>query len=256
MDLLQSDAEYLITFLLILTRVSGIFFLAPILGNRNIPYQIKIGLSLITAIILAPFIPSPNISSSTDMIELAMLIAKELSVGAIIGFTATLIFMGFLVAGQIIDFQMGFSMMNVLDPLSNVTVTVMGQFKNVLAILIFLAINGHHFLFSALARSFSVVPLTTFAFTPSVMDNFINLVVNMFIVGLQIGAPAIGVLFLTELAMGIIARTVPQMNVFIVGLPLKIIVGFTTVILTLSFFSAYVINVFNQMPEKLLQAIK
>lgn len=256
MDLLQPDAGQLLTFLLVLTRVSGVFFLAPVLGSRNIPPQVKIGLALITSLTLAPFVSQPDVGASTSIIDYAMLLAKELSIGAIIGFTATLVFMGFLLAGQIIDFQMGFGMVNVIDPLSNISISLMGQFKNLLAILVFIAINGHHFLFTALAKSFEIVPLTKFAFTPSVTNHFIEMVINMFVIGLKIGAPAIGVLFITDLALGIIARTVPQMNVFIVGIPLKITIGLITIVAMLSFFMAYMLAMFNQMPGQLLEAIK
>lgn len=256
MNLLQPDAGQLLTFLLVLTRVSGVFFLAPVLGSKNIPPQVKIGLALTTSIILVPFVIKPDIGVSTGIADFALLLAKELSVGAIIGFTATLVFMGFLLAGQIIDFQMGFGMVNVIDPLSNISVSLMGQLKNLLAILVFLAINGHHFLFTALAKSFDVVPLTTFTLTPSVTGNFIDMVINMFVIGLKIGAPAIGVLFITDLTLGIIARTVPQMNVFIVGIPLKITIGFITIIAMMSFFLAYMLTMFDQMPGQLLKSIK
>lgn len=209
-----------------------------------------------TSIALFPFIKSPDISASISMIDYMLLIAKELAAGALIGFTATMIFMGFLVAGQIIDFQMGFGMVNVVDPISNISISLMGQFKNLLAVLVFLAINGHHYLFTALAKSFDIVPLTSFALSPAVTANFINVVVDMFIIGLKIGAPAIGVLFITDLALGIMARTVPQMNVFVVGMPLKIMIGFATLIAMTSFFFAYMLRIFDQMPAQLLGAIK
>lgn len=256
MDILQLDVGQLLTFLLILTRVSGVFFLAPVLGSRNIPPQVKIGLSLMTSIALFPFVKSPDLATTISGFEYAMLLAKELSAGAIIGFTATMVFMGFLLAGQILDFQMGFGMVNVIDPLSNISISIMGQFKNLLAILVFLAINGHHYLLTALAKSFDLVPLTAFSFSPSLTNNFIDMVVDMFVIGLKIGGPAIGVLFITELALGIMARTVPQMNVFIVGIPLRIGIGLATVVVMLSFYFAYMLRVFDQMPNLLVNSIK
>ncbi|HEY3374513.1 MAG TPA: flagellar biosynthetic protein FliR [Candidatus Aquicultor sp.] len=256
MDLLQADPKQLLTFLLVLTRVSGVFFLAPVLGSRSVPAQIKVALSLMTAIVLFSFVPAAQISPTINMLDYALLVAKEFSVGALIGFTATIIFQGFLVAGQIIDFQMGFGMVNVIDPLSNISISLMGQFKNLLAVLVFLAINGHHYLLTALSKSFDIVPLTTFTMTSAVSGHFLNTIVDMFVIGLKIGGPAIGVLFITDLALGIVARTVPQMNVFVVGMPLKILIGFVTLIAMLSFFFAYVLRVFDQMPAQLLGAIK
>lgn len=255
LDILQLEPGRLLTFLLVLTRVSGVFFLAPIFGSRNIPTQAKVGLALMTSLVVLPFIPS-NIDPGMHLVDFALLLAKELTVGALIGFTATLIFMGFLLAGQIIDIQMGFGMVNVIDPLSNLSVSIMGQFKNLLAILVFLAINGHHFLFTALAKSFDVVPLTMFEFSPSVTSNFVGMVANMFVIGLKIGGPAIGVLLITDLALGLIARTVPQMNVFIVAMPLKITVGFIAIISMLAILLIYMSQIFGQMPEQMIRSIR
>jgi len=255
LDVLQLEPGRLLTFLLVLTRVSGVFFLAPIFGSRNIPTQAKVGLALITSLVIFPFTPS-DVDPGMHMVDFALLLAKELTVGALIGFTATLIFMGFLLAGQIIDIQMGFGMVNVIDPLSNLSVSIMGQFKNLLAILVFLSINGHHFLFSALAKSFDVVPLTMFEFSPAITSHFVGMVANMFIIGLKIGGPAIGVLLITDLALGIIARTVPQMNVFIVAMPLKITVGFIAIISMLSLLLIYMSQIFGQMPEQMIRSIK
>ncbi|MBI4734378.1 MAG: flagellar type III secretion system protein FliR, partial [Rubrobacteridae bacterium] len=231
MDLLNTSKNDLILFLLILTRISGVFFSAPVLGSRNIPPQLKIGFSLIFAMLLLPFVKHPDLSGGINLISLMLMVASELAVGIIIGFTATLIFTGFLLAGQIIDFQMGFGMVNVVDPLSNVSVSIIGQFKNLLAVLVFLAINGHHFFFTALSKSFEILPLTTFSLTTGVSTSFMRTIGEVFIVGFRIGAPAIGILVISELALGIIARNVPQMNVFVVGLPMKIIVGFISVIM-------------------------
>jgi flagellar biosynthetic protein FliR len=254
-DIVGLGTGQLLIFLLVLTRISGVFFLAPIFGSSNIPTQVKIGLSLMTSLVVLPFIAG-NVSPNMHIVDFALLLAKELTVGAIIGFTATLVFMGILLAGQIIDIQMGFGMVNVVDPLSNISVSIMGQFKNLLAMLVFLAINGHHFLFTALTKSFEIVPLTTFELTPSITENFIGMVVNMFVIGLKIGGPAIGVLLITDFALGIIARTVPQMNVFIVGMPLKITIGFITIISMLSLLLIYFSQIMGQMPEQLIRSIK
>ena len=255
MDILQLEPGRLLTFLLVLTRVSGVFFLAPIFGSRNIPTQAKAGLALMTSLVVLPFIPS-NVDPGMHLVDFALLLAKELTVGALIGFTATLVFMGFLLAGQIIDIQMGFGMVNVIDPLSNLSVSIMGQFKNLLAILVFLAINGHHFLFTALAKSFDIVPLTMFEFSPSVTSHFVGMIANMFVIGLKIGGPAIGVLLITDLALGIIARTVPQMNVFIVAMPLKITVGFIAIISMLALLLIYMSQIFGQLPEQMIRSIR
>ncbi len=241
-------------FLLILTRVSGVLVTAPILASRNIPPKAKIGLAFFTSLILFPFIGTPEIPE--QLIHYALLIGKELLVGLTIGYIANLMFIGILIAAKVIDFQMGFAIANVVDPLTNVQVSVTGQFQYILAMLFFLIINGHHHLFSALARSFEVVPLTTFEISPHLIGNINQLFSETFVIGIKIGAPVMGALLMASLILGIIARTMPQMNVFIVGIPLKIGVGFAILIITLPFFFLFLNRIIQTIPLEILNAIR
>jgi len=241
-------------FLLILTRVSGVLVTAPILASRNIPPKTKIGLAFFTSLILFPFISTPEIPE--QLISYALLIGKELLVGLTIGYIANLMFMGILVAAKVIDFQMGFAIANVVDPLTNIQVSVTGQFQYILAMLFFLIINGHHHLFSALARSFEVVPLTTFEISPHLIGSINQLFSEIFVIGIKIGAPVMGALLMASLILGIIARTMPQMNVFIVGIPLKIGVGFAILIITMPFFFLFLNRIIQRIPLEILNAIR
>ena len=149
---------------------------------------------------------------------------------------ATLLFTGIQLAGQIIDIQMGLGMVNIIDPVTSTQISVMGQFYYLVATLVFLAVNGHHILLRAVVYSFSVIALGQAHFTSTVGNEMMYLFSKVFFIAFRVGAPVIGSLFITNLALGIIARTVPQMNVFIVGLPLNMAVGLIIVAMSMSFF--------------------
>jgi len=177
-------------------------------------------------------------------------------VGLTIGYIATLIFIGILVATKIIDFQMGFGIANVIDPVTNIQVSIVGEFHYILALMFFLVINGHHLLFSALAQSFNVVPLATFEISAHLIANINQLFAEVFVIALKIGAPTIGALFMASLILGVIARTMPQINVFIVGMPLKIGIGFAMLIVTMPFFFILLHRMIQKMPLNILNAIR
>jgi len=229
---------------------------APIFSNKDIPRHTKLGLALLTALLLFPFVRLPGTALSHHPISYSFHLGKELFVGLIIGYTSMVMFMGILAAGQFLDFQMGFGMVSLIDPMTKVNASVMGQFKYIVSLLIFLLVNGHHLLLTALARSFEVSPLTTFVLSASITNNLVRLFCDIFVIALKIGAPAIGVLFMTELILGIIGRTVPQMNVFIVGMPLKIAVGLATVSLILPFFFTYVGRLIQKLPVEAIKVLR
>ncbi|HDP69291.1 MAG TPA: flagellar type III secretion system protein FliR [Actinobacteria bacterium] len=254
MNIFSPTKTEFLCFLLILFRVSGIFVAAPILSSRNIPPKAKIGLAFFTSLILFPFIKAPGIPE--NLMEYVPLIGKELFVGLTIGYIATLIFIGILVATKIIDFQMGFGIANVIDPVTNIQVSIVGEFHYILALMFFLVINGHHLLFSALAQSFNVVPLATFEISAHLIANINQLFAEVFVIALKIGAPTIGALFMASLILGVIARTMPQINVFIVGMPLKIGIGFAMLIVTMPFFFILLHRMIQKMPLNILNAIR
>jgi flagellar biosynthetic protein FliR len=159
MALLEISAIQFEKFLFILLRVGGIMTVAPLFGHRNIPKSVKLGLIGIVSLILVPVVSVPDIGSITGLGEIFVVAAKEVSLGLIIGFISNVIFLGVQMAGHMIGFQMGFMVAQVIDPSSGQQVSILGQFKFILAILIFLAIDGHHLLINAVVGSFNVVPM-------------------------------------------------------------------------------------------------
>lgn len=223
------------------------FTTAPFLGNRIIPGWIRVGLAFFLALLTAPFVHSPPSGIPENIFSYALLLGNELLLGLAIGFIAALVFLAIQLAGEMIDMQMGFAMVNVIDPLYGVQVPLMGNFLYILAVMMLLLTNGHHLLLWGIQRSFVLVPAAGFSFTGASVQTVIALFAGLFAVALSICAPVIGILFLTSIALGIISRTMPQMNVFVIGMPLKIIVGLVVLMFMLPMCGSLLEGLFGRM---------
>lgn len=255
MSIFEISAAQFEKFLLILLRVSGLVVVAPFFGHRNIPGTAKVGFIGLLAIILAPLVPSSTVNLDGNLVSIAAIAAKELAAGLLMGFSAMMLFLAVEIAGQIIGFQIGFAVMEVYDPGSAQTVSVLGQFQMFVALLIFLVIDGHHLLINAIVQSFYVVPLGQVSFTNASAEIVTRICIDVFAIAIKIGAPVIVTLFLTDAALGIIARTVPQMNVFIVGFPLKVGVGFLILGASFPFFNYVLTRLIEGMDRDLIRLI-
>jgi flagellar biosynthetic protein FliR len=198
--------------------------------------KVKAIITLSMALLVLPMVPLPEQGYGGSLIQIFFLVFKEVSFGALLGFVSLLLFLGIQLAGQIIGFQMGFAIVNVIDPSTQTQVSIVSEFKYIIAILIYLTINGHHYLISAVVQSFQLIPPGTINFSHATSDLISRACSDIFVIAVKVAAPAMITLFLTSLALGIIARTVPQMNVFIVGFPLKIGVGLMILAAGLSYF--------------------
>jgi flagellar biosynthetic protein FliR len=188
---------------------------------------------------------------------MAVTLGAELLLGLVLGLSVRLILTGFEMAGQFMGFQMGFTIVNVVDPQSGSQTSIMAQFSYILAILIFLMANGHHYLIQALARSFELVPPGGFVPHAEVFAKLAKLSSHMFTVALKIAAPVMSSLLLATIALGIVSKTVPQMNILIVGFPLNIGIGLVLLGFSMSTVVPYVVRLFGQLlpvMERLMQA--
>lgn len=228
MDLLSLlSADSLILFIIVFTRLSGMMAGAPLFSTYPIPTNVKVLLCAITAFIIYPVVAN-TIGSALpkDMIALTLFLVKEFFIGFLIGFIARFIFTAVQIAGQTIGIQMGVTMAMVLDPTTNAQSTVLGQIYVYITTIVFICINAHHWLFIAVYRSFeNVPPGIEFIFTPTLVNQVALLFSHMFVISFQICLPIFCVLFVSEVLMGFMAKMMPQMNIFMVALPIKIGVG-------------------------------
>lgn len=237
MDLYQFVAQHLLVFLLVLARISGLFVMAPVFSNRNIPVQVKAGLAALLSLILVSTLNLDYRLPADSLLPLILTAAAEFITGLVIGFAAQLIFAAVQAAGEGTDMQMGFGIVNVVDPLFGTQVPLIGNFKLLLALLVYLEVNGHHLLLVALRESYLLIPIGGLNWRGSVTATLLELFTGMFILALKIMFPVVGGLLVVEIALGLLARAVPQMNVFIVGLAAKVGAG---LILLLFFLPVYV----------------
>lgn len=229
------DADGAELFGLLLVRCLGFYLAGPLFAERSIPVQVRVLLAAATSLALLPVVP-PAPLPATSLAGFVCAVAGETFMGLLLGFGAALPFIGIRMAAELIGIQIGFGIVNVIDPRDGGRVGVLDRFYELTAVTVFMALNGHHLLLKALGTSLRVVPIGGVAPSPGLVGHVMGMAGTMFVTALAVGAPLIAVLFLTDAAMGFVARTVPQMNIFIVGFPIKIAIGLFGIAVTLPFF--------------------
>lgn len=224
-------------FLLVLFRITGVMMVAPVFGSQAVPAAVKVFLSLTLALLFFPLVKGPGAGVPMDAGLLTLAVAWELAVGLVIGFGAALLFAAVQFGGHLIDQELGLQQANLLDPVLNEQVSILGQFKVLLATLVWLLINGHHLLITAIGDSFRAVPLMGMRFTDGVALHVSDtLMRDYFRIGIGIAAPALVTLFLITIAMAFMARTAPEMNVFALSFTLRLAVGLVVVAVGVGLF--------------------
>lgn len=234
-------------FLLIFVRVTSFFVTIPIFSYKNIPTSHKIGSAFFLSYLIFYTIPKPTIDLGTSFL---LLVIKESIIGLSIGLVAYMIISAIRIAGGFIDFQMGFAIANVIDPQTGTQSPLMGQYLYTFAIIFLLLLDGHHLLLDGIFYSYQLIPLNqlTIPFGEEGLVLYIARTFNtMFVIAFQMSIPIVGALFLVDVALGIIARTVPQLNIFVVGIPVKILVSFVVLFVFLPVFFVLTNQLFDQM---------
>jgi len=251
-------SEKILVFWLVFARLSGLMMSVPILSSSSVPIQIKLAASLFFSLIIFPLINynTQVLSLSTHWILYTLTIGKEIIIGLSLGYIINFLFVGIQLAGQIIDFQMGFGMARVIDPQSRVQTSLTSQFSNILAIMIFLGINAHYALLKAMVESFNLIPLYVSSLHPQFFHSIVTLAGNIFAISLKAGAPIIIVLLLVQISIGIMNRIIPQMNIFMVSLPLKIGIGLLMISLVMPYFLHFLVELFGNSYQNLLFILK
>jgi flagellar biosynthetic protein FliR len=240
MTILSIPLPQLQALFLIFLRVSAIIMTAPLFDNKSVPLVFKVGMGFALSIVLYSLVPVSVGVFQEDVVPFFIGSVSEILLGVAIGLSVKLVFSGIQLAGQLAGFQMGFAIANVVDTVSNAQVSIIAQLKNIVAMLIFLSVNAHYYLLQALVESFELVPIFDFQASNSLIDYLMKLTSNMFVIAIKVGAPIVVALLLTSVALGLVARTVPQMNIFIVAFPVKIAVGLLFLGLTMPFVVAFI----------------
>ena len=225
-----------IFFALVLSRVAGIFSAIPVFGGRTIPLHVKVIIIMMITLVCFPALSITAPAVPTDVFTLALLVLREVMVGITLGFITRIIFSAVEFSGQIIGMQMGFTISSIIDPSQGTQTQIMSVMQTLLATLMFLSMNIHHLFIRTIVDSFRIIPLGGWHLNAEIISFIIKGTSDIFVLGLRLAAPVMVALLLTSVTLGIMARAFPQMNIFMVSMPLNIGIGFIVLGLTLTIF--------------------
>ena len=226
---------------------------APIFSTYPIPMQVKIWLATLIAFILFPIVQyNTTFVVPNSVPALTVVLIKEFFVGFAIGYCANILFVGVELGANMFAIQMGLSADQALNPTSGGQSPVITQAYTYLASMLFIAIGAHQWLFSAIYNSFKTIPIGyTFVFSPQIVAQIITISGQMFNIGLSIALPIFGVLFITDVLLGFTSKMMPQMNIFMVSLPLKIYLGLLLSLLFMRPMAEYIIVLIERFMENI-----
>ncbi|MCR5813313.1 MAG: flagellar biosynthetic protein FliR [Desulfovibrio sp.] len=226
MNIFTTDPLLLFSFLLTLMRISIVMFMLPIFNSNNIPAQVKAAASIVLTLGLWPSLSLPVATVNLHPIALALMLLGEVFMGFILALAINLTFLAIQSGGELLGYQMGFTMLNFADPISGNQTGTAAFFLWTVSLMTFLCLDGHIYMLRGFAQSFHLVPPGSLLINQTLYDQIITLSSQLFILAIKICAPVMVALFAVEVALGLVARTSPQMHIMDFGLPLKIAIGF------------------------------
>lgn len=234
---------------MVLLRISSFVIGIPIFFPTGTPATTKVGFCVVFTFLILPGVNYESVSLITNNTGLIVFAISEVITGLTLGYITKFCFFSAQMAGQLMDFQVGFSMMSLFDPISNENVTLLGRLLYWVSMVMFFVVDGHHMLIRAIIDSFNVINLGNFILSQGSIMVIVKVFVEFFTLGLKIAIPIILIIIITDLCLGLISRTVPQLNVMILGLPIKILVGLSCFALVLPTILNLIVNSFYTIPD-------
>lgn len=245
------DIFYWKHFLLALIRMLAFVSAMPYLSNIAIDTKVKIVFALFLTIIVFPLVPYSTWVIPNSLLSLTFLIFKEIMIGVILGFVVNLVFMSIVVMGELLGYQIGFTMATMVDPMSSMNNNILTIFSFVLATTLFLAINGHYYFIWGMKESFKFLPPGFSLIKISILNYMVFLIKKIFVIAIRVGAPAIATVLFVDITLGFIGKLSPKVQIIFVGFPLKIVLG----LVALSFIFTISLNVWKAEVNKLPDVI-
>lgn len=242
--------------LFIFLRIIAMIAALPILGHQAIPVIAKIFLAIILTYITFLTIDKTQINTNPDFIFLVVNGVKEILTGFVMGYTLNFVFYGISYAGTLIGFDMGLMFAEVLDPLQSTNNNIVGEVIFYMSMIIFIMINGHHYVISALVASFKVIPLTKATANQMTIQVIVKYTFTVFTIAVKIASPIIVAFFLVHLAEGIVARVIPNIQVFFITQPVKIGLGFAFLAALAPIYVYAIKTLLNSYEDQLMELIK
>ncbi|MBU3142295.1 fused FliR family export protein/FlhB family type III secretion system protein [Clostridium sp. CF012] len=243
------NTAYYLGFIMVLLRISAFVMGIPIFFPKGTPAMAKVGFCVVFTFLILPGVNYENVSLITNNTGLVIFCIDEVITGLTLGYITKFCFFSAQMAGQLMDFQVGFSMMSMFDPISNENVTLLGRLLYWVSMVMFFVVDGHHMLIRAIIDSFNVIVLGKFILSQATAMMMVKVFVEFFTLGLKIAIPIILIIIITDLCLGLISRTVPQLNVMILGMPIKILVGLSCFALVLPAVMKLIVGSFYTIPD-------
>lgn len=241
-------------FFLAFTRVMAMIIHVPMLGGTQIPNQVRIGLGFMLALIILPWQPLAPDAPTIATLGYITAIGREILIGTMAGFAATLIFNAFSIGGELMGISAGFGAGRVLNPALESSGSALDQLFIFTALLLFIILNGHHIFILAIKQTFDVAPLNT-AFPAITSDYLMRLTAQLITTGVQLALPTLGALLLADLALGLLARVAPSIQVFFLGVPAKLALGIAALMLSLSVLFPVLSNMIDSLGKQTLKLL-
>lgn len=252
MDLQLIPVAQFQLFLVVLARIAGFVGAIPVFSSTQSPVRLRVGLAVMVAMLLFPIMSVQIEPVSFEPLPFLLFLINESLLGTLVGLIARLIFTAVEYGATVIGFQMGFAAANIFDPTGERQIALLSQFQNVFAILIFLAVDGHHLFFRLALHSYELLPPGHLDFSGEAVPFLMELASRMFALGVQFSAPVLTLLLLSGLILGVLARVFPQLNVFLLSFPLNIATAFIVIALTLELAAALLGREFDTLGETLV----
>ena len=226
MDVFSYNPASVLSLLLTMMRVSIVLFMLPIFSTNNIPMQVKGAITIVFSLGVWPHLALNGVAMPAHPFDVTIMMMGEAVLGLVLGMAVNFLFMGIQAGGELLGFQMGFTMINIADPLTGNQTGATAFFLWMVSLLVFLGLDGHLYMIRGFVASFDLVPPGQLFIGPTVLRQIMYLASQMFVLALQIAAPVMVALFLVEVSLGLMARTSPQIPIMEFGFPIKIGVGF------------------------------
>jgi flagellar biosynthetic protein FliR len=253
---LSFSAVQIMSFTVVLFRVAGIVIFSPFYSSGAFPIQVKVILPLIVALNLTPLVPSYQLPPDFDLVQVVTLVFGETLVGVVLGITSSFIFGALQLAGQIAGFQLGFSIINTIDPQTAVESSVISILNNFIGLALFLTVNGHHWFFQAVSDSLNFLPVGGVHLRGPLVEEVLRLSGQMFSAGLRIAGPVIVVTVIADVVLGLIGRAAPQIHVLMEGMAVKILVGMAGLSVALYFLPNFLNQSFLQLSRDMMSVVR
>jgi flagellar biosynthetic protein FliR len=232
--------EKLLSFAMVLTRISAFLLVVPIFGWKSIPVRIKVATTVLMTVFFSMIIPSPVDAKQVSVLEAILLLANEASYGLALGLVAVVLFSGVKLSGRIIERQMGLAMAQILDPLTGESSQPLGSLLEMIFIILFLSANGHHLFLLVISKSYETFPVGSIPTISVLTGGIIKAGSTLLLAGLRLAAPMFAAFLLLMVVLAVLARIVPEMNILFISLPLRVGLGLLTVAIFFPFISGFV----------------